>query len=41
MSIDFTDSLERVPVQIFDTPAAGAKWVARYAAMKALVRWHY
>ncbi|HEY1021323.1 MAG TPA: glucosamine-6-phosphate deaminase, partial [Flavisolibacter sp.] len=32
MSIDFTDSLERIPVQIFDTPAAGAKWVAQQVA---------
>jgi glucosamine-6-phosphate deaminase len=32
MSIDFTDSLEHIPVQIFDTPAAGAKWVAQQVA---------
>ncbi|RYZ44402.1 MAG: glucosamine-6-phosphate deaminase, partial [Chitinophagaceae bacterium] len=32
MSIDFTDSLERVPVRIVDTPAEGARWVARQVA---------
>ncbi|NTS43734.1 glucosamine-6-phosphate deaminase [Flavisolibacter sp. BT320] len=32
MSIDFTDSLERVPVRIFATPAEGAKWVAAQVA---------
>ncbi|HEV7331697.1 MAG TPA: glucosamine-6-phosphate deaminase [Flavisolibacter sp.] len=32
MSIDFTDSLERIPVRIFDTPAGGAKWVAQQVA---------
>jgi len=32
MQIDFTDSLERIPVQIFTTPGEGARWVAKQLA---------
>ncbi len=34
--IDFTDSLERIPTQIFASPSDGAKWVA--AEVAALLR---
>jgi glucosamine-6-phosphate deaminase len=32
MQIDFTDSFERIPVQIFTTPCEGARWVAQQLA---------
>src|SRR6476660_5251008 len=32
MQIEFTDSFERIPVQIFTTPNEGAKWVAKQIA---------
>jgi glucosamine-6-phosphate deaminase len=32
MNIDFTDSLERIPVRIFSSPVEGAKWVAQEVA---------